>query len=130
MMMKTMLQKGDAVPHFQVTRLDGSTVGYATIWQQSDLVLLALPPGDQGAEYASALGERMSRFAGASAECVMTRTAVPGMPAPAAIVADRWGEIYFAAAADEVDGLPSPDELIDWLRYVQVKCPECEGEAR
>lgn len=129
-MMKTMLQKGDAVPHFQVTRADGSTVAYGTIWQHKDLVLLALPSGDQGAEYASALAERMSRFDGAPAECVITRTAIPGLPAPAAIVADRWGEIYFAAGADDVDGLPAPDELVDWLRYVQVKCPECEGEAR
>ncbi len=125
-----MLQKGDAVPHFQVVRLDGSTVTYATIWQQKDLVLLALPPGDQDPEYAAALAERMSRFDGAPAECVVTRTAVAGMPAPSAIVADRWGEIYFGAAAEDVAALPSPDGLVEWLRYVQMKCPECEGEAR
>jgi hypothetical protein len=130
MTMKTMVQKGDAVPHFAVTRLDGSAVEYGTIWQNRDLVLLALPAGDQGAEYASGVADRMSRFDGAPAECVITRTAIPGLPAPGAIVADRWGEIYFVAAADRVDGLPSPGELVDWLRYVQMKCPECEGEAR
>ena len=30
--------------------------------------------------------------------CVVTRDTVPGLPAPAALVADRWGEIVYLTA--------------------------------
>ena len=43
------------------------------------------------------------------------------------IVADEWGEIYFAAEADaDHAGLPAPDEIVEWARFVAVQCPECE----
>ena len=60
----------------------------------------------------------------------MTRDTVPGLPAPAALVADRWGEIAYVATAPTLDGLPAPSTLFDWLDYVVQRCPECEGEAR
>jgi hypothetical protein len=124
------LRKGDAVPHFDVRRLDGGSTRYASIWQHKDLVLVTLPEDGGGGEYASTLAARMGRFDGHPADCVITRDTVPGAPAPGALVADRWGEIFFMATAADVGGLPSPDELVEWLRFVQVKCPECEGESR
>jgi hypothetical protein len=45
-------------------------------------------------------------------------------------VADRWGEIAYVAAAPHVTELPTASELIEWLDYVERRCPECEGEAR
>jgi len=27
-----------------------------------------------------------------------------------------------------VAGLPSPREIAAWLRFVEIQCPECEGE--
>jgi hypothetical protein len=26
--------------------------------------------------------------------------------------------------------LPDADALMEWLRYVQMQCPECQGESR
>jgi hypothetical protein len=26
--------------------------------------------------------------------------------------------------------LPTPEDLLDWIRYVENQCPECEGEAK
>jgi len=26
--------------------------------------------------------------------------------------------------------LPTPEDLLDWIRYVENRCPECEGEAK
>jgi hypothetical protein len=46
---------------------------------------------------------------------------------PALVVADEWGEIYFAASAADGDELPDPEELEDWARFVAIQCPECEG---
>ena len=26
--------------------------------------------------------------------------------------------------------LPTPEDLLDWIRYGENQCPECEGEAK
>jgi hypothetical protein len=46
------------------------------------------------------------------------------------VVADRWGEIVHIAAPSGIAGLPDPGELLEWLDYVEHRCPECEGETR
>jgi hypothetical protein len=38
------------------------------------------------------------------------------------VIADRWGEIYFAGGADTAATLLPPDEIIAWLRAFQMKC--------
>jgi hypothetical protein len=54
-----MLQRGDRVPHFAVTMLDGPRAAYDEIWQRRSM-----------------------------------------------------------------------DEILEWLRYIDHECPECQGEAR
>jgi hypothetical protein len=49
---------------------------------------------------------------------------------PGVLLADRWGEIVHLTAASESARSPAPGELIEWLEYIQNRCPECEGEAR
>ena len=49
--------------------------------------------------------------------------------APAAAAAGYAAKLA-AAEPPSAAGLPGPDELIEWLRYVQMQCPECQGEAR
>jgi hypothetical protein len=44
----------------------------------------------------------------------------------ALVVADEWGEIHFAAESARHE-LPAPDEVVDWVRFVAIQCPECEG---
>lgn len=52
-----------------------------------------------------------------------------GVAAPAVVVADQWGEIHEVHAAGD-DHPPVPvDRIIAALRYLSVRCPECEGEA-
>jgi peroxiredoxin len=43
-----------------------------------------------------------------------------GRPAPAAFLADRWFEVFDAQNAEDL----SPEALLDWLRYVEIQCPE------
>lgn len=52
-----------------------------------------------------------------------------GMEGAAAIVADPWGEVQVRHVAGAAHDLPSPAELVDWVRFVAMQCPECEGEA-
>ena len=127
-----MLQRGDLTPHFEVTTLDGERFHFGIVWQRRNLVLVTLPDSDSDASrnYVSELSDRISQFTAQNTELVMTREQVPGIPHPGALVADKWGEIIYVCAATDVAGLPSAENLTEWVRYVETKCPECEGEVK
>ena len=123
------LQRGDQVPRFEVRNLQGDPFSYSTIWQRENLVLVTLPE-DVELGNASALASRTRDFAERETVLVITRDRIAGLPTPGAVVADRWGEIVHVAAAPDVSALPAASELIEWIDYVRIRCPECEGEAR
>ena len=127
-----MLQRGDSVPHVEVTTVGGEPFSYSTIWQRKNLVLLCLPAAESQCSdtYLSELAARKSAFAAKDAACVVTRDPVAEIASPGIVVADRWGEIVHIAQATPVDALPSPEDLLDWLDYLEKRCPECEGEAK
>jgi hypothetical protein len=126
-----MLQKRDLMPMFTATnRVDGRPVDYRDVWQRRNLVLISIPPtlittpeAEPFLAYARASPQHDTTF-------VVTSDTLPGVPSPGAVIADRWGEIYYVAAGDKVVDLPAPDALADWLQFVQQECPECQGEAR
>ena len=46
------------------------------------------------------------------------------------IIADQWGEVFLVEAGGAgVHGLPAAEEVVEWLRFVAIQCPECQGEA-
>jgi peroxiredoxin len=126
-----MLQSGNQVPHFEVRDLDGQVINYATVWQHRNLVLIVLPSLENHAtgRYVDVLANVATAF-GEHTTCVITRDVVAGVPAAAALVADQWGEIVYVRCASEITALPSPQELLDWISYLEKRCPECEGEAQ
>jgi peroxiredoxin len=124
------LQVGDTVPHFVVRGFDGSVVHYSNIWQHRNLVLVALPRSDDADQYRTDLTARASAFDEQQGTCVITREAIRGLPAPGLLVADRWGEIVHIVISPEITGLPSVDQLLQWLEAIEYRCPECEGESR
>ena len=127
-----MLQRGDAVPHFEVRTLAGARCRYSTIWQRRNLLLVVMPAVASASrrDYAADVTGRCREFRDQDVACVITQDPIEGVSAPAIVIADRWGEVVFAAEAGDVAGLPSPDDLIEWVRYTLNKCPECEGETR
>ena len=52
-----------------------------------------------------------------------------GIPTPAVLVADQWGELFVLEHAGTKHAFFSKDEIIDWVRYLAIQCPECQGEA-
>ena len=128
-----MLHRGDPVPHFTIRGIDGSVVSYATdVWQARNLLLVTLPERTtaQFGTYEAALEARREDLAALETKCVVTTEDVPGALRPGVLIADRWGEVYFSVEARDASDLPGADELLDWLRYVQHECPECQGEAK
>jgi hypothetical protein len=43
------------------------------------------------------------------------------------IVTDEWNEIYFASESEDLHGVISADEVLEWVKFVAIQCPECEG---
>jgi hypothetical protein len=126
-----MLRRGDQVPHFEVRTVGNDLFRYASIWQHKNLVLVALSAdAPVGAEDALEQATRGDAFQQRESVCVITRDRVAGLQAPAAVVADRWGEIVYVTEVSQMDRLPTPSDLLDWLDYVERRCPECEGEWR
>jgi hypothetical protein len=116
------LRAGDQVPHFDVQTTGGEPFSYTTIWQRRNLVLVISPDEQR----LSTLLARRSDFQRHNTVLVATAERVPGLPAPCAVVADKWGEIIRLWTATE---LPAVDDLLDWVEYVEMRCPECEGES-
>lgn len=126
-----MLQLGDLLPHFKVTDLYGKRFDYSSIWQRKNLVLVMLSDTDSlTRSYAEQLMVRGRDSKEDDTEWVVTCDRIAGMPNPGAVVADRWGELMHVAHAPDVAHLPPPDELGEWVDYVQHRCPECEGETK
>jgi hypothetical protein len=127
-----MPQRGDLVPQFDLTTLAGERVTYSTIWQRKNLVLVTLgePESEAADRYAHELTARMADFGENATACVITRERVPGVPDTGVLVADRWGEIVRVFASSDVAELPDTREILEWINYMQSRCPECEGEAK
>ncbi len=47
---------------------------------------------------------------------------------PATVVADQWGEIHSVEETGREHRFPPPNDLVEWVRYRAVQCPECPGE--
>jgi hypothetical protein len=138
-----MLQPGDSFPHLSFTAVDGQLIRYDDLWQRRFLVLVALRDADapEARAYTAALraepalvdydtslvvyDARRQGFDSAAGP------AHPSLvPPPSVTIVDRWGEVQHVASSESERGLPSPAALVEWLRYVQMQCPECQGEAR
>ena len=48
---------------------------------------------------------------------------LPGFPDDAR----EWGEVFFVADAGLGHDLPGSGEMEDWIRFLAIQCPECEG---
>ena len=128
----SLLRAGDLVPHFSVVDAAGRRVSYRdAAWQRRELVLITLPPG-AGIAAGSPAGRlaEWGRQAPAEVAVIVTADPVPGMPSCGFAVADRWGEIAVVQPSASPAALPSPEQLAEWVSYVQRQCPECQGETR
>jgi hypothetical protein len=126
-----LLQTGNLLPHFDVIDLYGRRFDYSSIWQRKNLVLVIVSDTDSSWEsYAEQLMAHAHDSNRDDTAWVVTRDRVMGLPNPGAVVADRWGELMHVVHAPDVARLPTPDQLVEWVDYVQHRCPECEGEAR
>ena len=131
---RAVLRKRDGMPHFEVTTVDGQRVRYADIWQHRNLVFVSVDSGDES--YGRALAARADDFAAAETALVVSAEPIRGVPTPGVVVADQWGEIVYVFDGRHPDEarrldrrgttpMPSSRELLDWVTFIRMKCPEC-----
>ena len=124
------MRRGDQLPHFSITTIDGDRVDYADLWQHKNLLLVTVPQDGSDTAYVSELRRNRDLLAAHDTVSVVTAKSVAGLPPFSVLIADRWGEIQFIAAGQPVRALPTPAEVLEWIEHVQHQCPECQGEAR
>src|SRR3954470_23568490 len=120
----TPIARGAQLPHFEVTTIDGERFRYASIWQLKNLALLTLGPEDEPGPGIADLLARGAEFDALKSVCIVTRDSIASVPTPGVLIADRWGEVVHVETTAE---LPTTTELLEWLDYVERRCPECEG---
>lgn len=49
--------------------------------------------------------------------------------APALVIADQWGEVHLRHRAGEGHRFPDVAEIVEWLRFLAIQCPECQAES-
>jgi peroxiredoxin len=49
-----------------------------------------------------------------------------GLSGAAVLIADEWGEIFFAADAGADHEMPAQEEIARWVQFIAIQCPECE----
>lgn len=73
--------------------------------------------------YARQLTERAESFAAWDGRIYWTPP--DGVAEHAAIVVDRYGQVYEVTTAVDWRALPSPHALEEWFRFLATACPEC-----
>ena len=131
---RAVLRRRDGMPHFEVTTIDGQRVRYGDLWQHCNLVFVSVDSTDD--PYGRALTQHAGDFADAETALVVSTEPITGVPTPGVVVADQWGEIAYVFDAHHPDEarrfdrrgttpMPSGRELLDWIHFVRMKCPEC-----
>lgn len=122
-----MLTRRDRFPHVTVRCIDGTTFEYGDLWQRRHLLLVTLAGegadrAEDEARYIARLNDRHDELQRYETTVVITRDAIAGVPAPAVLIADRWGEIVTVESAPQVASLPEVSDLLDWLRMIAHAC--------
>jgi hypothetical protein len=57
---------------------------------------------------------------------VISDHAVNGVLLDSVVIADRWGEIvHIQGLSPDLAIWPSIDDVLEWVEFIRVKCPEC-----
>ncbi len=87
-----------------------------------EAVALAVGAEDEAAT--RALWERLDRRLTCLADPSGNAAGAERLGIPAVIVADRFGQVWAAWSGGASHALPGPDDVVEWLRFVEMQCPE------
>lgn len=93
-----------------------------TVKQWGGRIIVAVPVASAGDD------ETLVERAGPAIQVVADpdRRVASGVNAQV-VLADEWGEVYFAEDAGSEHPTVSAAEVLEWVRFIVIQCPECEG---
>lgn len=97
--------------------------------EDADLVAVLPEPAPRAAQVGAELGLSFETLADPEGRLHGRFGALDarGQPSPALFVTDRNGVIFARALAAAGEPLLAPEEVLDWLRFIQIQTPECEA---
>lgn len=122
------LQPGRLIPHFVVTTREGGEARYTDVWQRRNLVLFALPRSlnERARTYLLELQRRVAAATTDDTIVIAGQPAAQSIPDSTLIICDRWGEIaHLEKLSGDVATWPSADEVLEWVQFIRMQCPEC-----
>lgn len=123
-----MLRRGDLITHFDGTDVDGRGVPYDQLCQHRNVVLFVLSKylAAAASTYLRALEVRLSELKPPDTSLVISDHALADLPQPSIAISDRLGEIvHIEQLAAEPERWPPIDEILEWVEFIRVRCPEC-----
>lgn len=97
------------------------------IAEETQLLIIMPASADSAREFKESLGLRFPVLADSSGS-VFRRYGVVGESGElllAVFISDRFGELYHVAIARGEHELPSAKEILGWLSFIEIQCPEC-----
>ncbi len=92
-------------------------------YHQEEAVVLAIGPDQQvkNQQLATRLGQPFPLLSDPTERII----AQQGLNTPSLIIADRWGDIWAAWVGGADHQLPSGQDILQWLVFIEAQCPEC-----
>jgi hypothetical protein len=125
---RTGLSPGDLIPFFEGETIDGRRLRYEEVWQRRNVILFVLSATAraEASVYLSGVQARVSELRPDDTTLVVCDRKINGVPLDGVVVADRWGEIaYIRELTSHPGEWPSVNEILEWVEFIRVKCPEC-----
>lgn len=92
-------------------------------YRQEETVVLAIGPDQQTKNLllAAQLGHPFPLLSDPAGRIL----AQQGLNTPSLVITDRWGEIWAVWDAGTDHRLPSTQDILRWLVFIESQCPEC-----
>src|SRR5690606_41996563 len=125
--------KGTAPPAFYPLSLHDALPIFRKAGRLATVLVTVHPDCAECSAYLESLRDVQGRVEEWDGRVIAARAteelAAAGVPAPAVLIADQWGELFVVEPAGADHAFIEPDEVVAWLRYLAIQCPECQGEA-
>jgi peroxiredoxin len=96
---------------------------YLDAYRQQETAMVAIGPDEpaENRQLAARLGHPFPCLSDPTGRVI----AQQGLAPPSLIIADRWGEIWAAWLGGTNHQLPSEQDILQWLSFIEAQCPEC-----
>jgi len=119
----TLPMRGQDLPEISGAASDGRKIHTSDLrGRKNTVIIFSGEPSDESSqELIRALSDRHSEIQDEEAEIIVCED--NELHRAAICIADRYGEVYFSAFFS--DTAPSAENVLEWLRYIEIQCPEC-----